>query len=824
MKKISLSFFGIFLFSISAFAQNTATVRGTVFNSKSMEALFGVNVVLEGTLKGASTNLDGAFEIKGIPAGTYTIKASYLGFEEYRKEGVVLEAGQSFQIEISLIPTTFMGDELVVSGSRRPEKLLDAPLSIEAISAEDLKTTGGETFMSALSELKGVDYVNAGINTQLVSARGFNSNFNTRMLFMMDGRIATLGATGLPQGNFLPQSKIDLKNMEVVLGPASALYGPNAHAGVVNVTTKDPWDQSGVTVSTRVGNQDLRDINYRVAGTVNEKFGWKITGQYMRALDFKPDRKDSLHFYSSVGTKPTAANTIFETDVVGEYEVGSTKVNASLYYLLDDWKISGSYGWAQIDQFSLTGNGRNHIHGWEVDYQTLQASNQNWYAQFTRTGNKAGSYQLNQVVPLMQAAYDNSTPLGNFDLQALKDAVSFIDDTNIYDSELQYRNKFFGVDIAAGFQYRYFDPDSKGSYLADANGEDIHRELIGGYIQLDYKMLENKLRLVGAARVDGNNDYETQFSPKASIVYTVAPGHNIRFSYNKAFTTPTILQSHAYIPIDLSVYVPGYGVLIAGNTDGYTIKNNSDGSVANYIPAVDPESVNSIELGYKSAINQKLFIDIVGYYSWYKDFIGGGYVADGFTTTAYDKNDNAVQMDGFPFTSLSTFYNFGEAEVKGLDIGLNYYFSENYIFSANTSMIKLESWKNSITTTVLPLNVPPLKFKGSFTAKNFISNKTIREPYVKLSGRWQDAYQFINSYWSTDVLLDNDGDFTNKEELPDKFVADFSCGFDLSDSGMAVQASVSNIFDTKRMDVLGTPPMGRLIWVSVTYNFNGLRL
>ncbi|MDZ7681256.1 MAG: TonB-dependent receptor [Fodinibius sp.] len=76
-------------------------------------------------------------------------------------------------------------------------------------------------------------------------------------------------------------------------------------------------------------------------------------------------------------------------------------------------------------------------------------------------------------------------------------------------------------------------------------------------MQADYDVVPDKLQLVAAARVDGNSDYDTQFSPKGSVVYTATPGHNFRATYNRAYTTPTILQSHAYIPVDLSAVAPG---------------------------------------------------------------------------------------------------------------------------------------------------------------------------------------------------------------------------------------------------------------------------
>ena len=800
-------------------AQSTGTIEGRVIESESMEALAGVNVTLQGTTYGAATGIDGTYRITGVPAGIYTLQASYLGFQPFEQE-IDLGAGQTITVNVEMQETTLLSDELVVTGSRRPEKLLDSPITIERVSAEDLELTGGPTFLASLSNLKGVNYTNAGMNTQLISARGFNSSFNTRMLFLIDGRLATLGGTGLPQGNFLPSSKIDLKNIEVVLGPAAALYGPNSGAGVINVATKDPWDQSGVTVEARAGNQSLRDINYRIAGTVNNKFGYKVTGQYMEAVDFKPQREDSLHFYQRQGTRPTASNTVFETDVVENYDVGATKINGSLYYRFGDWKATGTYGWSSTDQFSLTGNGRNRIKGWEVDFQTLQLSSTNWYAQVSRTGNKAGSYQLNQVVPAVQTTVNAGVPLDQVDIESIREAVAFIDDTEIYDAELQYNNQFGDLNLVTGVNYRNFLPESQGTYLEDGEGQNISRELFGGYAQLDYDVMPDKLQLVAAARLDGNSDYDTQFSPKASVVYTVMPGHNIRATYNRAYTTPSILQSHAYIPVP-DLFAPNYDFLIIGNTDGYSIQDGS-GNVVNTIDPTSPEEVNSYELGYKGIFGEKLFIDAVGYYSFYNNFIGTDIVADGATTVAF-RNGNQVLVDGSTFTAVQTYINFGEAEVRGFDIGMNYYLNERYMLNANLSAIELIDFTNDVTDAQLPLNTPPLRIKGGITAKEIFVNDVFRSPFLKINGRWQDSYQFLSGYWNTNVLLDDDGDLTNDEELPSKFELDLSTGFDIADTGIAFQASINNLFDTEKVDQLGTAPRGRTVWVSLKYNFNGLR-
>ncbi|HKL17930.1 MAG TPA: carboxypeptidase regulatory-like domain-containing protein, partial [Halalkalibaculum sp.] len=250
--KMSIMLFSLLLFSAAgAIAQNTGTLEGVVTDEATGEVMPGVNVTLIGTTKGAATNESGEYQIRNVEPGQYRVKASFLGYATYQSDAVSLEAGETVTLNIALEETVWRGNEIVVSGSKRPEKLLESPTTIERVSEEELSTSGGSTFMSSMSNLKGVNFTNAGVNTQLISARGFNSSFNTRMLFLIDGRLATLGGTGLPQGNFLPSSKIDLKSIEVVLGPAAALYGPNSGSGVVNVTTKDPWDESGVAISSR---------------------------------------------------------------------------------------------------------------------------------------------------------------------------------------------------------------------------------------------------------------------------------------------------------------------------------------------------------------------------------------------------------------------------------------------------------------------------------------------------------------------------------------------------------------------------------------------
>ena len=810
-------------------AQDTGALAGTIQEADTGEPLVGANVVVGETNLGTSADANGAYRIEDIPAGSYTVRVSFIGYQS-QSESVSIRAGETTRLDVALETQSFVGDEVVVTGSRRQEKILEAPIQVEAIDAQDLETTGGGTYLSALSNLKGIDFVNVGINGQGISARGFNNHFNTRLLQMKDGRVAQLPGTGLPQGNFLPTSELDVKTIEVVVGPASALYGPNAHTGVVNVITRDPWDESGAAFNVRGGQNDLIDVNGRIAGTINEDFGWKVTGQYLSATDFRPPEatgsnpppQDFTHYF----TNQNASVLFYEGELVQDYDLESIRTEASLSYQFgDDWQLTGAYGFSENDNFGLTNNGRNRILDWQVQYQNLQLSSDHWFTQVTRTTNDAGdTYQINAVGSDAASIYDAAIAEGASPsaareaalsaLPALREDNKFVDRGELWDSEIQYRNTLDvgdgALDIVTGGQARRYLPDSDGTFLADAGGQDIDATEIGGYLQLDYRPTD-RIRINTAARVDDHSDYGTQFSPKAAVVYTVAPSHNVRAGYNRAFKSPTILESNLLI-----------SDVFRGNIDGYTIRDQQTNDLVRTISPLDPEKVNSIEVGYKGVFGKRVYVDISGYNSWYQNFISpltnvadplGLFNEDGPTgTVAFDDESNLVGEDTPLAGTLSTYFNFGEATVRGLDVGVNVYANAHFNVSGSVSIIDLARSERGDAEEGLLLNVPNTKVKGAATVRDL----GVDGWFLSASGRWHSAFEFRSGYWDSNRFYD-DG------EVPSRFTAALTAGYTIPETGVQIKASVNNLFNTERPDVLGAPVTERLIWVSATYTFNGLR-
>jgi outer membrane receptor for ferrienterochelin and colicins len=767
-------------------ARLNGTIRGRIV-AKDGSAIPGA-IISIGTAT-AMSDENGNYELAEVASGTHVMTIEATGYAT-RETQVEVVAGRVLGVTAKMDMTELPGEEIVVVGSRLPEKRLDAPVTVEIVTEKDLKTAAGASYLAALSRVKGIDFSDAGIGDQRISARGFATQFNSRMITMIDGRLATLPGNGLPQGNLIPQSGLDMKAVEVVVGPASALYGPNAHTGVINIATKTPWDDSGAAVSLRGGTQSMLAGAARVAGTAADDFGYKLNGEFLRAEDFSPDR--ATHSY---------APNIYEGDLIDDYDVEQFKTDGTLYYKRGDWLATSGAGFSQSSGFSITNAGRNHIRDFQVQHQTATLSSPHIYAQVSRTHSDAGtSYQLDRLA--RTAAMMGGAPANPADLDPIRDMIAFVDDSQLIDSELQYRHTIAGVKTTVGGQYRVYSPSSAGTFLDDKTN-DISVTEAGGYVQLD-TLLMGRLRLAGAARADYHSLYATQISPKAAVQYEVADNHNVRVGYNRAFKSPTILENYLRI-----------NDVLLGNRTGFIIRD-ADGNTISEIDPLEPEQVDAVEIGYKASIGNKLYIDAVAYHSWYRNFISAlTSVANpaAMTPTFGFYADGRPVAEGTPLQgTLSTYMNFGRAQVRGVDVGVDYKPIEHLTLSSSASAMQLASFTNDNTLQKeLLLNAPAFKLRGSVQGDDL----GVEHSYWRVDARYHTAFEFASGYWNSMTLLGG--------KVPSRTVLDATIGYKVVDYGVTISGTVANALDNKTPDVLGAPIPGRLAWLQVAYDWDGLR-
>ncbi len=180
--KIIFLLFMLFATSVAVHAQSII-VSGSVTDKLTKEPIPGVSVVIKGKTIGSSTDLKGQFSFSTTEKAPFTLVASYIGFASVEKEITSTTANITFELEA----TAILGQEVVVSASRTPERILELPVSVERISSSALKELPAPSFYDALNNLKGVEMSTQSLTFKSVNTRGFNANGNTRFNQYIDG-------------------------------------------------------------------------------------------------------------------------------------------------------------------------------------------------------------------------------------------------------------------------------------------------------------------------------------------------------------------------------------------------------------------------------------------------------------------------------------------------------------------------------------------------------------------------------------------------------------------------------------------------------------
>ena len=756
-------------------AAQAGRISGTVTDS-AHAPLVGAQVTLSGSRGRAITDDGGHFVITGVAPGTYSLRAQRIGQVAQTVSGVVVQPGQDTHVDVSLPRAALELAGMVVSASRRPEKITDAPATITRIDASAIENTVGNSFAPALKAVKGLDYIQVGVTSVAVNARGFNSSFNNRMLMMEDNRIAVLPENGLPVGAFTPLPKLDLAGIEVLVGPGSALYGPDASNGVITLQSKDPRDYPGASLEVSGGSRSFYDAQGRFAGVSSDgRIGYKISGEYEAAKDWQ-----NKNVYAPIATGGAVSPEIgadWNTNVARGY-------GALVYYFPTVGRLELNAGASKSNGIGQTSVGRNQLINWQ--YREVQAkySHPNWFAQVYHTQSLSGdTYQLNGFsqnrLRFPTISDDSAKHLSDFPAEGQLSAAE-VQNTFTLPTMLPAVD---GIRITWGGQFRHDQVSSMRQWLTDRQtGEDITINQKGVYGQADIP-LTSMFRAVLAGRYDKHDYYDAQFSPKAGILFTPVEDQTFRLTFNRAFKSPTVLQTSFFFPD----FAPFVGVF--GNKDGYVIKNSA-GAVVRTIDPIVPETNDTWELGYKGIIQDKLFLDITGYRSKFKKFMSPLVIianfltpaASGGPTFAFNAKTGTQLTGGTGGPQIPlTYFNVGDAKIYGTDIGVRYLITPTIAFSGTTSLQKLD--------TVIAKAGDPLEA----TAFNSPTSKAnIGMDFTQIASKPASAgftIRYVNGY--------NFRSGVNVGHIPTFSTFDLTAGYRLPAIGGRINLSVQNLFSCR---------------------------
>lgn len=303
------------ILTVTAYAQEIS-ISGSVKNSNTKEAAGAVSVTVKGADIGTFTDDKGNFKlsVKSLPV---ILIVSSIGYE--LKEVAVNSASK--MMEVQIIPTSTLGQEIVVSASRVPQKIMESPVSIERVNAAAIRTSPSANYYDVVTSLKGVDVTTSSLTFRTPTTRGFNSSGNTRFNQLVDGMDNQAPGLNFSVASIIGLSELDVDNIELLSGASSALYGPGGMNGTLLMTSKNPFKYQGLSFLVKEGimHTDKRqrnasayhNWNVRWAKKVSEKFAFKVNMEMIQAKDWQgtDDRN-----YSRSGTTGTVVAGNRKTD------------------------------------------------------------------------------------------------------------------------------------------------------------------------------------------------------------------------------------------------------------------------------------------------------------------------------------------------------------------------------------------------------------------------------------------------------------------------------------------------------------------------------
>lgn len=564
----------VMLFLVPSGSIQAAALEGVVKDAETGQGLGDVQVTvvsIEGQKFSALTDTSGRFAVVDLDRRTYRLRVARVGYREKVISDLQI-VEEKFLVSVLMEQIPFVLETMdVQSVSRRLERALEAPAAAQVVDNFERPAL---TPVAHLRDVPAVDFARTGLNQSRVVVRGFNEGLTDRLLVLTDYRIARIPSLRSNAYQFIPTLAEDIDRIEVVSGPGSALYGPNAAGGVMHILTRSPLDAEGTSVHVEVGERDLIGGAFRHARAIRDRVGFRVSGRYYQGTDWKGI--DAAEPDSIVLGVQTAQGRVDEGGVIANERNFGIR-NISLDGRLDirpteSTSVVLSAGMSRASNLEYSGLGTIQMKGWTYTYVQGCFVYRDLFVQAFLNQNNAG------------------------DSYSLRSGDLFRDHSRLLVAQVQHGFALgkSGLRFTYGADGLFTRPDTRHT-INGRNEDDDSINEFGGYVQAEVP-LSSKAELIGAVRLDDHNRLkEPVVSPRAALVFRPTTSHHFRWTYNRAFTTPA---SDAF-SLDLNVSPASdelpYALRLRGvpNT-GWTFQRDAMGGLlmqspfvgdASYLPA-----------------------------------------------------------------------------------------------------------------------------------------------------------------------------------------------------------------------------------------------
>lgn len=514
--------------------------------------------------------------------------------------------------------TLYLTEETVSIASRYEQPISRAPSDVYVITDEDIRNSGATDIPTVLRQIPGMEVMQMNAVDFNVSVRGNNQLAANKLLVLVDGRSIYIDQSGTVFWKQLPVSLMEIKRIEVLKGPASAVYGFNAFDGVVSIITKSPEEMKGTTLQTAGGELGTLLTNAIYAGTTGH-WSYRISGGHEQTQRWSDRSAPALNgqriggiaeYHLSgdgkIRTEAGLARSNPYNSIVNQ--TATANINVSQTYALVSYEQSGLL-----------------IRGW-------------WNGLFSDTHTR--------ILPPLSPLLTLTDRFGRTDQEG---------SLNTYDAETRYRFsplETLNVNLGANFRHIVYSTDILSNRTAENR--------LGFYAHGDWQLWPS-LAISGGLRYDLDTFITPTLSPRGALVYHVNANHAFRLSGSVAYRPPTIPE--VSLNMVNTVTLPGFSSTssIVGSTD------------------VKPEQIVSYEVGYQGWWwEHRLRTRVTGFYNHISDLIAFRTVSDVPLNTVRPLNGGVADIYGGEIgaellltSRLSAFTNYAYQEVGQTSSGFS---------------------------------------------------------------------------------------------------------------------------------------------------------
>lgn len=595
---------GLILICNTNISAQKGIVRGVVTNGD--EVLEYVSVGIPKLGVGTVTDSVGHFEIKNIPAGTYELNVTNVGYRRY-KESFKIAGKEIKNFEINMIPDDNTMNEVVVTGTMRTVSRMDSPIPVEVVTPQLFRKNPTPSLFEAIGMVNGVKpQLNCNVcNTGDIHINGMEGPYT---MILIDGMPIVSSLSTVYGLSGIPNSLVE--RIEVVKGPASSLYGSEAMGGIINVITKDP--QKAPLVNFDAFATNWRE--YNIDGSLKFKLNKDITSilgiNYFNYQHRKDQNKDNF-------TDLTLQNRVSIFNKWNFKRKDNKIASLGLRYVYED-RWGGEMNW------NKKWRGSDSIYGESI---------------YTNRFEVIGAYQLpvkeNIFTQFSYNWHDQNSWYGDTPYMA-KQHVLF--GQMYWEKKIAQQHNLL---LGASFRYTYYDDGTPATSSSDGMKNKPDKTPLPGIFIQDEWAINNKNTLLGGYRYDYDKNHGSVHSPRLAYKLTLNRTNVLRASFGTGFRVVNIFtEDHASLTGAREVII----------TEKLKPEKSYNGNL-NYVLKVPTDAMF---IGF----------DLTGFYSYFTNKIVGDFDSDPNKIIYQNLRGHAVSQGAS--LNIETIFNFPLSIMAGL--------------------------------------------------------------------------------------------------------------------------------------------------------------